>query len=42
MAVLQALLGLILRVLFFGCIAFFGVKFGIAYRTKKDLEGNGK
>ena len=42
MPVLEALIGLIIRVLFFGCIAFMGIKLGIAYRKKKDLNKNDK
>lgn len=42
MAILQAFGGLVIKVVFFGCIAFLGIKFGIAYRKKKDLEKNDK
>lgn len=42
MAILQAFGGLVVKVIFFGCIAFLGIKLGIAYRKKKDLNKNDK
>lgn len=42
MEILQALAYLVIRVIFFGFIAFVAIKLGIAYRKKKDLKGNDK
>ena len=42
MTVLGALGKLILKMIFYGAIAFVAINLGVAFRKKKDAEKNGK